>query len=143
MTDNFPLKSQGIDLRAVIEIPLRQFIWWLVMVLLASFSGYPGVVCVTPMAWLIALRVGVLCVLRSRSESSSQRLLEAALAGGLLGLLQGILFTVVVPFMGPIKASEWGNMIVITVLMVVVGVAIGAGLSFFTAYLREQRNRAN
>ncbi len=109
MTDNFPLKSQGIDLRVVIEIPLRQFIWWLAMVLLVSFSGYPGVVCVTPMAWLIALRVGVLCVMRSRSESSSRRLLEAALAGGLLGLLQGILFTVVVPFMGPIKTSEWGT----------------------------------
>src|SRR6266540_6322647 len=95
-----------LDLRTVIEIPLRQFVPWLAMVLLVTWSGYPGVVCVTPMAWLLALRVGNICVAHSKSEQTSRRLLEAALAGGILGFLQGILFAVIIPLMGPIQANE-------------------------------------
>ncbi len=82
MTTN-PASSQTIDFRNVIEIPLRQFAPWLIMVLLVTWAGYPGVVCVTPMAWLIALRVGNICFARSKSETSARCLLESALAGGL------------------------------------------------------------
>jgi len=128
-----------LDLRTVIEIPLRQFVPWLVMVLLVTWSGYPGVVCVTPMAWLLALRVGNICVMRSRSEASSRRLLEAALAGGFLGFLQGVLFTIIIPLMGPIQANEWTKTIVLVLILLIVGVLAGAGLSFFTAFLNEQR----
>jgi len=109
------------------------------MVLLVSLAGYPGVVCVTPMAWLLALRVGNICVARSRSEESSQRLLEAALAGGFLGFLQGILFLVIIPFMGPIQPNEITKTIVLTLIMLIVGVLAGAALSLFTAFLNEQR----
>ena len=133
--------SNGLDLRIVFETPLRQFVLWLAMVILVSLAGYPGVICVTPMAWLIALRVGNLCVARSRSEKSSQRLVEATVAGGVLGLLQGILFIVVVPFLGPIQANEWTQTIILTLIMVIVGIFAGAGLSFFTAYLNERRHR--
>ena len=131
--------SNRLDLRVIIETPLRQFVLWLAMVLLVSLAGFPGVICVTPMAWLLALRVGNLCVARSRSGESSQRLSEAALAGGLLGLLEGILFLVVIPFSGPIQADEWTQTIILTAIMVIVGIFAGAGLSFFTAYLNERR----
>ncbi len=134
-----PLQIKRIDFRLVFEIPLRQFVPWLAMVLLVSLAGYPGVVCVTPMAWLLALRVGNICVARSRSEESSQRLLEAALAGGFLGFLQGILFLVIIPFMGPIQPNEITKTIVLTLIMLIVGVLAGAALSLFTAFLNEQR----
>lgn len=132
-------RSRNLDLRVILETPFRQFILWLVMVLLVSLAGYPGVVCVTPMAWLLALRVGNLCVARSKSGQSSQRLLEAALAGGFLGFLQGLLFLVIVPFMGPYQPDEITRTIVLTLIMLLVGIFAGAGLSFFTAYLNEQR----
>ena len=131
--------STYLDLRVIFETPLRQFVLWLAMVVLVSLAGYPGVVCVTPMAWLIALRVGNICVARSRSEKKSQRLFEAALAGGFLGLLQGILFLVVIPFLGPIQADEWTQTIILTAIMIIVGIVAGAGFSFFTAYLNERR----
>ena len=134
-----PLQIKRIDFRLVFEIPLRQFVPWLAMVLLVSLAGYPGVVCVTPMAWLLALRVGNICVARSRSEESSQRLLEAALAGGFLGFLQGILFLVIIPFMGPVQPNEITKTIVLTLIMLIVGVLAGAALSLFTAFLNEQR----
>lgn len=129
-----------VDLRVIIETPLRQFAPWLAIVLLTVFIGkQPGVVCVTPLAWLIALRVGNFVALRSRSEKTSSRLAEAALAGALLGLLQGILFGVISPFMGPIQANEWTRTIILILIMLVVGSFVGAGLSFITAYLHEQR----
>jgi hypothetical protein len=131
--------AKRLDFRTMLETPLRQFVLWLAIVLLVSVAGYPGVVCVTPMAWLIALRVGNICVSRSRSQTPSARLLEAALAGGILGLLQGILFLVVIPFLGPIQPDERTQTIILSVIMLIAGIFAGAGLSFFTAYLHERR----
>jgi hypothetical protein len=133
--------SPKLDLRMIFETPIRQFAPWLASVLVVTWAGYPGVICVTPLAWLMALRVGNVCVARSRSESSSSRLAEAALAGGIFGLLQGVLFAVLVPLMGPIQADEQTRMAMITLIMLVLGVLAGAGLSFFTAFLNEQRRK--
>jgi hypothetical protein len=135
------MKTVNLDVRLILETAIRQFVPWLGGVLLVTWAGYPGVVCVTPMAWLIALQVGNVCATKSKSTISSNRLFEAALAGGLLGLLQGILFMVVVPAMGSIRPEEEANMGALTAIMVVAGVFIGAALSFFTAFLNEQRKK--
>ena len=128
-----------LDYRVILETPLRQFVPWLAMVLLVTWAGYPGVVCVTPMAWLIALQVGNLTVARSRSETSSQRLTEAALAGAVLGMLQGLLFAAIISLLDPINAYDRTRTIVLTLIMIAVGIFAGSGLSFFTAYLNERR----
>lgn len=133
--------SPKLDLRVILETPVRQFIPWLGSVIIVTLAGYPGVVCVTPMAWLIALRVGNICAGRSKSEGTRQRLIESALAGGILGLLQGILFIVVAPLMGSLRADELANMIVFLLAMVFFGVIAAAGLSLFTAFLTEQRRK--
>jgi hypothetical protein len=138
-----PESVKRLDLRTIIEVHLRQFVPWLAMVILVTWAGYPGVICVTPMSWLIALRVGNICVARSMSEQPSRRLLEAALAGGFLGFLQGVLFIVDIQFLGPIQADEWTRTIILMSILLVVGIIAGAVLSFFTASLNEQRkNRA-
>ncbi len=131
--------TSPLDTRVIFETPLRQFVPWLVMVLLVTWAGYPGVVCVTPMAWLIALQVGNLTVARSRSETSARRLTEAALAGAVLGLLQGLLFAVIISRLEPINAEDQTRTIVLTLIMIAVGIFAGAALSFFTAYWNERR----
>jgi hypothetical protein len=142
MTDS-SASSNRLDLRVIFEIPLRQFVPWLAMVLLVTWAGYPGVVCVTPQAWLIALRVGNLCVWRSKSTLSSRRLTEAALAGGLLGFLQGLLFAGIITLLEPINADERTRTIILTLILIIAGIFAGAALSFVTAYLNERRrNRA-
>jgi hypothetical protein len=140
MMTNLSPTSKSLDFRVMLITPLREFMGWLIAVLIVSIAGYPGVVCVTPMAWLIALRVGNNCVSRSRSEQSRQRILEASIAGAILGLLQGILFLVIVPFMGPYASDEITKTLVLTLVMILVGMVACAGLAFFTAYLKEQRN---
>lgn len=131
-----------LDLRLILTVPLGQFVLWLVPVLLVTWAGYPGVVCVTPLAWLIALRVGIICVSRSSSPQTGQRRLEAALAGGWFGLLQGLLFIVIVPFMGEIKATEQTSAVLLSLLMLVMGIFAGAGFSALTAFLVERRREA-
>lgn len=129
----------GLDIRTVVSVPLGQFFPWLVAVLFITYMGYPGVICITPMAWLIALQVGNQVVSRSRSTEQAKRRKEAALAGALLGLLQGILFSVTVPLMGPIQSDEMANSVTLILIMLIVGVIAGAVLSFITASLRENR----
>jgi hypothetical protein len=131
--------SENIDLRLILIVPLGQFAPWLAAVLLVTWAGYPGVICVTPMAWLIALRVGIVCVARSTSARSSQRLVEAALAGGWFGLLQGLLFGIFVPFMGDIQPTERTSAAVLSLIMLAVGILAGVGFSVFTAFLVERR----
>jgi hypothetical protein len=136
-----PISSKGFDIRVIFEMPLRQFVPWLLMVLIVTAAGYPGVICVTPMAWLLALPVGNLCVVRSKSESSSRRLIEASLAGAFFGFLQGILFLAITPLMGPYQADELNRTVLLTLLMLLTGITAGAILSFFTAYFTEQRRK--
>lgn len=145
MTTSSPTSStptDKLDLRVIVEVPLRLFAPWLAMVLVVTWAGYPGVVCVTPMAWLLALRVGPVCVTRSTSSSPRRRLLEAALAGGWFGFLQGILFVVIILWKAPIRPNEQTSATLLNVGMVVVGMLAGAGLAPFTAYLVERRRRA-
>jgi hypothetical protein len=134
-----PAPSNKLDLRIILEVPLRQFTPWFVTVLLVRWAGFPGVICVTPLAWLIALRVGILCVSRSTSTSSNYRLQEAVLAGAWFGLLPGLLFWVIAPRMGPTQASEQTSATIITLSMLLVGMSAGAGCSLFTAYQFERR----
>jgi hypothetical protein len=136
-----PGVSRWLDWRNILLVALTQFAPWLAAVVVVSFAGYPGVVCVTPLAWLMALRVGLVSVERSRSPVPGTRLREAALAGSLFGLLQGLLFWVVIPRMGPILPSEQQQAIVLVAVVVLVGIVLGALLALLTAFLREQRRR--
>ena len=136
-----PPSPSRLDRRIIFEIPLRQFVPWLAMVLLVTFAGYPGVVCVTPMAWLIALRVGNLCAWGSQSKHSASRLIEATLAGGFFGFLQGILFAGIITLLDPINTDEQSRTVILTLIMIVAGILAGAGLSFFTAFLNEHRRK--
>ena len=91
----------------------------------------------------MALCMGNICIARSKSEHSSRRLLEAALAIAIFGFLQGLLFVVIVPFMGPIKSDEMAKAIILTLIMISAGMVVGAGLSLVTAYLNERRRQVS
>lgn len=131
----------NLDFRSAFLAVIGTFSPWLAAVLLITWSGYPGVVCVTPMAWLLAARVGIVCSDRSRSESATARLVEAALAGALLGLLQGILYMVIVPFMGPIQPEEQANNMKFTLILLAAGILIATVISLFAAIAVENRKK--
>ncbi len=130
-----------LDIRSIVETSLGHFMPWLAAVLLISWSGYPGVVCITPMAWLLAISVGSMNSGRSKSQKYSTRLLEAVLAGGILALLQGVLFFIVTPFMGPIKPEEEANTMILNLIILGAGALIAAVLSLFSAMSMERRRK--
>ena len=129
----------ALDGRAILDASLRLFAVWLVAVVGVTLAGYPGVVCVTPMAWLLALSVGLRCASRSVSPTPGRRILEAGLAGAVLGLLQGVLFVVISARMGEIAPKEVASAIGLSAGMVCMGVFAAAGLAAFNAWLLEQR----
>lgn len=139
MDTSDPASASGYDLRIILETPLRQFAPWLASVLVVTWAGYPGVVCVTPMAWLIGLVVGLRCAMWSRSPDSRRRIAEAALAGAILGFLQGLLFFFILPRLGPISDSEQASAIGLGLTLMCAGICAAAGLSAFNAWLYLRR----
>lgn len=127
-----------LDVRVVLEVPLRLFVPWLALVLVVAWAGYPGVACVTPLAWALALPVGRMCVARSRSREGSLRVLEAILAGALFGLLQGLLFLFMLPRLGEIIAGDKAAATFVSVAIIVIGPLAGGILSAFAAYLSQR-----
>jgi hypothetical protein len=130
-----------LDKSAIISGLFLPLLFWTGSVIAISWMGYPGVVCMTPMAWLLALSVGVR--IRHESTSPGQRpVLEAALGGGLLGVWQGLL----VP--ATMMASRYlpGNQnmdppspLLIAIVMVIISVPITAGLSALIARFMKQQ----
>jgi len=141
MTPSFS-SAEGLDFRVILGVPLLQFLPWLAAVLIVTWAGYPGVVCVTPLAWLIAARVGIVCIRRTTSTQPARRLLEAALAGVWFGLLEGLLFIVIIQRLGSVQPGEQASAAMLSVLMVVFGMLVGAGMSLFTAFLADRRQQA-
>ncbi len=102
---------------------------WLGLVVLASLAGYPGIIFATPAAWLLALLVGRTTVIRSRSERLRLRLLEALLAGSILGLLQGVAFLVINPLFIDASSVEGETARTWGVVILVVGTVLGGLLA--------------
>lgn len=121
--------------QAVISALFLPLLYWTGAVVAVSLFGYPGVVCVTPAAWLLALPVG----LRVRRELHSTRpgkTLEAAVAGGVLGFWQGALVT---PFLlGQDIDIGVLNPIFAAGLMILAGVLVGAGLSAAATFFTQE-----
>jgi hypothetical protein len=138
----YEAQVRNFDASAILKSVWLPFVSWLVAVLIVAFGGrQPGVVCVTPMAWLLALWVGLRCALYTRTEKKAGRLLEAALSGGLLGLLQGVLFAAIAPLMGEIKSNEQQKAVLLTVIMLLVGTAVASLLSLAICASQESRRR--
>jgi len=129
-----------IDGRAIVNgVWLPLVVWAAAVLLVGVVNHQPGVVCMTPVAWLMALWVGLRCTALSRSPDKSSRLKEAAIGGALFGILQGLLFVVVMPFMGPISDAERQKTFILVAMIVVAGALVSGVLSLAIAASTERR----
>ena len=133
----------GLDFGAILKSLLPPLIEWTTVVIFITFVAHqPGVICVTPVAWGMACWTGMKCVRVSRSAAKSSLLVEAAIAGALLGLLQGVLFAVIAPRMGDIRPDEQQKYFVLTIVMIVAGALVSAGLSVIVGAAQANRRAA-
>jgi hypothetical protein len=119
-----------LDPMGIIIAPAALFLVWLIEVLVFTRARQPGIICMTPAIWLLAFVIGrgVLTFSSSREASSLAR--EAALAGGVFGVLTGILYALDILIVGNGEAgtprfAAWSGILCIL---------SGAGICALIAY---------
>lgn len=84
-----------IHISAFLRTLLAPLLAWSATVLVLTLSGQPGVVCATPMAWVLAFWCGGQYVRLSGRRRERWPLLGPALVGALLGVGMSVLFILV------------------------------------------------
>jgi hypothetical protein len=119
-------------------------LYWTGAVIAISLFGYPGVVCMTPVAWLLALPVGFRL---ARESSSTGRVLlhEGLAAGGLLGLGQGLLVAAAMLLGSRITnyGAELSQSWLAALIAALFSIPACAGLSLLAAWWGRQHNTAS
>jgi hypothetical protein len=97
--DSPPSKDQDVppvrhklDPLGIVIAPAALFLVWLVEVLVFTRARQPGIICMTPAIWLLAFVIGRGVIAFSSSRRPASLLKEAAIAGGIFGVLTGILY---------------------------------------------------
>lgn len=130
---------QPLDLRAMSMALFLPLLLWTGAVIAVSLMGYPGIACMTPVAWLLALPVG----LRVRHDSESpgrQPLLEAAIAGAILGFWEGMILAAVVastPYLPGLGITDLPSPIFTALLGLIPGIPITTALAAGVAWVRR------
>ncbi len=127
-----PLVNGGALLRSL----AMWFLVWGAAVLFVTWAGQPGVACMTPLAWLLALPAGWNYVAFSHGKPGRQPFIAGAILGAILGLLYGVLFFGVAAYGMPVGSDpdEIAKMRNLVVFMIAGGAVIAALLSGFMAY---------
>ena len=131
-------QTDHLDWRVIILFPLVLFVPWMGLVLVLTWRGQPGVVCLTPVAWLLAAALGRAVASYTPSAGRGLRLRAAGLAGALLGLLQGLLFAVIGLTGLPVRPDELPGWVGVIIAVGVGGVLAGGGLALMVAALAER-----
>jgi tetrahydromethanopterin S-methyltransferase subunit D len=131
-------QSAGTDWSAILNASIRTFISWGIIIGLIAWKGASGVLCITPIAWLLAAWVGKLYVSRTHADPGHW-IKDAAISGGIFGFLQGALFLVLGQVLMPLSPAEKANMLLLGAATTVICLAAGAGLCALV--VRQQRKR--
>jgi hypothetical protein len=128
-----------LDFRTVFHAVRNPLLIWCAAIALAAVSGQPGVICITPAAWMLAAQAGRQCVLASHTGSRLVRIGEAGLAGALLGLAQALLFAVVIVLWIDLTPDDLRRIYQLTGLLIGVGMLVCAALAALVGLLQQRR----
>ena len=128
----------GLDFRAILA-GVAPVAWYVGMAVLAALGGYPGVVCITPMAWLIGLAAGHRVAAVTSSPVGGRPLVEAAIAGALVGLIEGVLAVIIGARMELNGPAEVQQALGLAACALVLGVGVTAALAVAMAWVVGRR----
>lgn len=113
--------------------------WWCAAVTLATLGGYPGVIMLTPAAWMLAGWVGYGYAAHVRWSGLRPRMRLAALSGALYALALGVLFALVGCFAFQLTPDEVDQTLRLSLGVIGVGLSVCVPLSLATAWLVRRR----
>jgi hypothetical protein len=132
-------ERSSIHLPLALRAGLAPAIAWVAMTISAFGAGQPGVVCLTPLAWSLAIYSGTFY--GRRIGAGRPAFPGGLLAGALLGLAQGALFAFGNARMMAVETSAEGvargNQIAF--MVVLAGIVICALLSGLLAHTTQRR----
>lgn len=136
-----------INVPALVRAVGMWTILWYIAVLFIAYQGQPGVICMTPMAWLLAIPAGWNYVAFSDGKPGRQPFMAGAIVGALLGLFFGLLAWGVGAYMMPADPAETGTLTVqqIGLIFVGAGIVIGgliSGMMAHRAAMQQRRGRS-
>jgi hypothetical protein len=137
------IQQPFINFKALLRSLAMWFIVWGGLVAIVTYAGQPGVACMTPLAWLLALPAGWNYVVFSGERAGKQPFIGGAILGAILGLLFGVLFYFVANYGMPVgdDPEEIAKMNNIVIFMIAGGTVIAAILSGFMAYRASSLQR--
>jgi hypothetical protein len=127
-----------LDWRAVGFVTGALLAGWTLLVVVFTWQGQPGVVCLTPVAWLLAVIAGRGTLNFTRTEEPALRRAEAGLAGCLLGLLLGLLFTGMIELSAEMSFQERVTMALFGVALTFFGLLACGVAAYGMAALAER-----
>lgn len=121
-------------------------ILWGATVAIVSYQGQPGILCLTPMAWLLAIPTGLNYVAFSEGRPGRSPFLAGALAGATLGILLGLIAWVLGSYMMPVDPAEVGKLGMREIGLIFSGggllvCALLGGLMAYRAAAQQRRGR--
>jgi Na+/proline symporter len=124
---NQPFLNFGALLRSLVMWTLI----WGAVVAFVVYQNQPGVLCMTPMAWLLALPAGWNYTIFSRGRPGRSPFIAGAILGAILGLLFGLLFWVGATYAMPVGTDpdEIAKMQNMVLFILAGGMVIAALLS--------------
>lgn len=127
MTTNQPFLNGSAFVRAL----SMWVILWGGTVAFLVYQGQPGVICMTPLAWLLALPAGMNYIAYSQGRPGRHPFLAGAILGATLGLIFGLIAWGVGLTMMPSGPEETGKLSVTQIGLIFTGggMLLGALLS--------------
>jgi hypothetical protein len=142
--------SQSPTLPTVEKRPMREHLaigfnativpimWWSILISCVTISGYPGVIMITPMAWLILpFQAGSVYAEKAIAQGMRPQLRYAALIGVFIGIMLGILCAIVSWFFMDIPANEFEKTVNFLLGMTQIGCLVSPLFSMLSTYVQK------
>lgn len=129
----------SLNIRAMLVATLRLAVIWGSAVAMVVIGGFPGVVCVTPMAWLLVLPAARNYIIRYGTPNTPRPVLEITLVAATAGILYGLIFLFVANRFMDARPDELGGVVVLSGIMVGVGAIVCAALAFTMAFFTHRQ----
>lgn len=126
-------------MKSILYALWKPLLYWLGVVAALSLLSYPGVICITPAAWLLAAVVGQRSATALAGAPARVATLHAAVAGGLFGAITGLIFLLFMTLAPQVQPDERSGALLLGLGAVLVGAVFSAALAALMVILVRRR----